>query len=313
MTSQRKLERDLLHADMAAVNTLLDQLDEEDVMTRFGLEARRDELRDLISASEAEPEEATASAILFFGGRPVTGTRGIESEFACLAVSKFQDLVAKMTAQKAGTLGQRGVVPNKGFSTLHITNITRGSIGFVLEEVQPQTQHIGAPLKTSVNEAMQLLDAYGEADEVQFHHAVEAMNQRVLGTTRDFFELMRECGATLRLVANESECSLGSEAVMRAAERAKFTTTEEAEEIIVGQLAGVLPTARRFEFRTRDARGVINGKVDSALTAHVLAHLGRKWVDVDAYARIVVKRVFRKDAVVRESYTLMNLVAPTSA
>ena len=44
MTSQRKLERDLIYADLAAVTALLEQLDEEDVMSRVSREARRDEL-----------------------------------------------------------------------------------------------------------------------------------------------------------------------------------------------------------------------------------------------------------------------------
>lgn len=313
MTSQRKLEHDLLYADMAAVNTLLDQLDAGDVMARFGLEARREELRELIAAAETETEEMTASAILYFGGQPVTGTRGIESEFAGTAVSKFQDLVAKVTAQEVGTLGQRGVVPNKGSSTLHITNITRGSVGFVLEEMQPPVPLFDATLKTAVNEAIQLLDAFGEPDEAQFQNAIEAIDQRVFGTARDFLKLMSQRGATLRLVTNESECSFDVEAVTRAAERATSTTTENTEEFIRGQLAGVLPDAHRFEFRTDDAHKMINGKVDSALAAAALTRLGRDWVDVDAQARIVVKRVFRNDVLVRENYTLMSLALPTSA
>lgn len=312
MTSQRKLERDHRHAEMAGVNKLLSQLDAGDVMARFGLEARREELRELIAAAETETEEMAASAILYFAGRPVTGTRGIESEFAGAAVSKFQDLVAKVTAQEAGTLGQRGVVPNKGLSTLHITNITRGSVGFVLEEVQPSAQPFDTPLKNAVSEAMLLLDTFGEPDEAQFQNAIEAIDQRVFGAARDFFRLMRQCGATLRLVANESECSFNVEAVTRAAERAASTATEDAEKFIRGQLAGVLPAAHRFEFRTDDAHTMITGKIDSALAADAVTRLGREWVDVDAEARIVVKRVFRNDTLVREVYTLMSLAPPTS-
>ena len=313
MTVHGKLERDLLHADLAAVNKLLDQLHAEDVMTRFGLEARRDELLELIATVAAEPEEMTASAILFFGGGPVFGTRGIQSEFASAAVNKFQDLVAKVTAQEAGTLGQRGVVPNKGSSTLHITNIMRGSVGFVLEELQPSTQPFDTPLKTAVNEVMQLLDVFGEPDEAQFQNAIEAIDQRVFGTAREFFELMHQCGATLRLVANESECSFDVEAVTLAAERATSTTTKDSEEFFTGQLAGVLPAAHRFEFRTDDARSMITGRINSALATDAIARLGREWVDVDARARIVVKRVFRNDVLVRESCTLMSLALPTRA
>ena len=57
---------------------------------------------------------------------------------------------------------------------------------------------------------------------------------------------------------------------------------------------------------------MITGKIDSALAADAVTRLGREWVDVDAEARIVVKRVFRNDTLVREVYTLMSLAPPTS-
>ena len=142
MTSLRKLERDFAHADLAAVQGLLAQLGDEDIMARFGLEARRDELQQTIETLDAAPDEPVASAALFFGGGPVIGARGIESEFAGSAVTKFQDIVAKVLAHETGGLGQRGIVPNKGASTLHITNIVRGSFGFLLEEVQPHQQQL---------------------------------------------------------------------------------------------------------------------------------------------------------------------------
>lgn len=310
MTSLRKLERDFAHADLAAVNGLLAQLTDEDVMARFGLEARLEELQQTIAQLDARPEEPTASAALFFGGRPVLGARGIETEFAGSAVTKFQDIVAKMLAHETGGLAQRGVVPNKAAATLHITNIVRGSFGFLLEEVQPQHALMDTALKAAVDDATRLLDAFGESDEEQFQSAVEAIDQRVLGTAREFFDLMRQSGATLRLVAGETDRSFGAEAVTRAAERAMSTTVEEVEETIRGQLAGVLPDAHQFEFRAGGDRGTIRGKVDRALRADQLAQFNRDWVNVDAVARLQIKRVRREGAVVREGFTLQGLDKP---
>jgi hypothetical protein len=128
MSSLRKLERDRARAVLASINATLEQLTDEDVMMRFGLESRRDEL--LASIGDLDKvEDHSASAALFFGGRPVVGNRGIESEFGGNVLTKFQDLVAKLlAAQEVGSLGQRGVVPNKAAATLHITNIVRGSL-----------------------------------------------------------------------------------------------------------------------------------------------------------------------------------------
>ena len=309
MTGIRKLERDLAFADMAAVTALLDQLTDEDVMARFGLEARLDELREQIEKLNALPDVTSASAILFFGGRPVTGSRGIESEFAGAAVTKFQDLVAKVLAQDSGVLGQRGVVPNKGASTLHITNVVRGSFGFQLEEMHEQEQLVDTSLKTAVDETLLLLDAFGEPDEERFQEAVATLDQRVLGTAREFFDLMRQGGATLRLVAGEVDHSYGAEAVGRAAERATSTTVEDLEEVIVGQLSGVLPDAHQFEFRAAGDRGVLRGRVDRAIEPNTLAQFNRDWVNVTARAHLRVKRVRRNEVLTRESFVLTRLDA----
>lgn len=307
MTGLRKLERDFAAADIAAVNGLLAQLSAEDVMTRFGLEARLEELQQSLAALEEEQDEPTAAAALFFGGQPVLDTRGIESEFGGTATTKFQDLVAKVLAHENGGLGQRGVVPNRGASTLHITNIVRGSFGFLLEEVQPQHQLVDTSLKTAVEEATRLLDAFGEPDEEAYRTAVEAIDERVLGTAREFFSLMRQRGATLRVVAGDRDNSFGAAAVARAADRATSTVLQEGEEVIAGQLAGVLPDAHQFEFRAGTARGTLRGKIDRALPTDQLSRFNRDFVNVDGNARFHVKRVLRNDEVVRETYTLLAL------
>lgn len=308
MTTLRKLERDFLHADLAAVTRLLAQLGEEDVMARIGLEARRDELQQTIAELDRHPDELTASAALYFGGDPVIGARGIESEFAGTAVTKFQDIVAKVLAHETGGLGQRGVVPNKDASRLHITNTVRGSFGFLFEEIEGDRQHlIDTPLKAAVDETTRVLDAFGEPDEEQFRTVVETIDQRVLATAREFFNLMRQNGATLRLVSGETDRSFGAEAVTRAAERAASTTVEDTEETLHGQLAGVLPDAHQFEFKVGPERGTIRGRVSRDYSADQLAQFNRDWVNTDAVAHMQIKRVRHSGAVVRESFTLLAL------
>ena len=304
MSSLQKLERDRTRADLASLNALLAQLTDEDVLMRSGLESRRDELAASIAALDKAPEH-TASAALFFGGRPVAGARGVEAEFGGNAAVMFQDLVAKLHAQVGGSLGQRGVVPNKAAATLHITNVVRGSFGFLLEEVGQQ--FVDTALKTAVDKAAQLLGAIAEPDNDKFQEAVEAVDQRVLATARDFFELVNQSGATFRLVVGDADTSFGVDAVARAADRARSTTVEDAEETREGQLAGFLPDAHQFEFRTEG--GTVRGKVDRAIPAGWLAEANRELVNVEAKARFQVKRVRQKGHVVRQSWTLLRIDA----
>ncbi len=310
MTAINTQEQEFLRADLAAVTRLLAQLGEEDVLTRIGLESRLEDLRAAVARLDEAEDPAVApaaSVALFFGGRPVIAGRGIESGFGGAVVGKFQDLVAKVMAHREGGLGQRGIVPNKSASTLHIIDVVRGSFGFLIEEVEPQRGLSRGALRSAVDQTTRLLEALGGQDEELFQSAAEAVDQRVLATACEFFELLRQADATVRLVAGTRDRGFGIADVGRAAERATSTAVVENTETIPGRLAGVLPDARQFEFRAADERGIVRGRIASALPADDLARFSRELVDVDAVAKVRVKRVVRRGAVARERFTLLGL------
>lgn len=307
MSAIRKLERNHAKADRAAVAGLLDRITEADILTRLGLQSRLEELDTQIAAHDQELEVPHASAALFFGGRPVVGSQGVEAEFGAGAVATFQDLVAKVQAKNTSGLGMKGPVANKSAAAMHITNIVRGSFGFLLEEVRDQAQFVDTSLKQAVEEASELLDIFGEADEERFQSTVAEADQRILATARDFFELMRQHGATLRMVAGENEFQFGTDAVQRGVERASGTSIEEDEVSLPGRLTGVLPGAHQFEFRI-DGGDVIRGKIDAAWTAADLEKWNREFVGTDAILETSVKRVLRHGQVARENYVLKDLV-----
>lgn len=309
MTGLHKLEQDRTRAELASVEAILDRLTDGDVMTRLSLEERRDELRAAIESFD-QREETAASAVLFFGGRPVAGARGVESEFAGNAIAKFQDLVAKLVARQSGELGQRGVVPKNAAAALHITTVVRGSFGFLLEGIDPQLELAVGPLKAAVANALEVLRAFSEPSEEKFQEAVEAVDNRIVTTAGELFSMLRDSGATMRLVVGNSENSFGSGAVMLAAERANTTDIEQQEESIEGELGGFLPDAHQFEFRvavSNETTAIIRGKVDRALTTDELRDFNRQLVDVPATAIFLVKRLRRSGQVVRESFTLHQI------
>jgi len=71
--------------------------------------------------------------------------------------------------------------------------------------------------------------------------AIELVDQRVVTTTRAFFEITPQEGATMRLVTGTADWSFGEDAVARAVDRTESTTVEQEKETLDGQLAGVLP------------------------------------------------------------------------
>jgi hypothetical protein len=307
MSSLRKIGRDHLAADLAQLERLIAKLTDEDVMMRFGLEERRDELRAEMQGLDEE-QDTTASAALFFGGRPVIGGIGIESEFGGRAVATFQDLIAKQYTDLTVGLGQRGVVPNKAATRMHITSVVRGSFGFLLEELVTQPALLDTPLKEAVDGVSDLMGAFHDDDEEKFQLAAESLDERVLATARDFFSLLRQEGATFRIVAGDSDRSFDALSIDRAAERASLTTLEDDEEALEGVLAGVLPDGHLFEYRTQGERGIIGGRADKSIPSENLAALNRDWLERPSRAVVKTRKVLKSGELVRESFTLMRII-----
>lgn len=307
MTSLRKLRRDYVSADLSAIDAMLSRLTEEDAVMRFSLEDRRHEVEAELAAIPDEPENK-AEAALFFGGRPVVGSLGIESEFAGHMVGLMQDLVAKQHALETdGGLGQRGMVANKAAARLHVTDALRGSFGFVFEELQPEESFVPTSLKVALDHVTDLLGAFAERDKERFDLAIENVDQRVLATVGEFFSYLNREGATLRLVSGDADRPFDDEAIKRAAERASTTTVTDKDEEIPGQLAGILPDRHLFEFRCEGPRGVISGKVDKALSAGAAADLQMQWVNRTAVGVFRVRQVMTGGELVRETFTLKSV------
>ena len=307
MTSIRKLRRDYASADLSTIDGMLSHLTDEDAVMRFSLEDRRREVEAELAAISDEPENRAQAAVLF-GGRPVVGSLGIESEFAGHVVGLVQDLVAKQHAQETdGGLGQRGVVANKAAARLHVTEALRGSFGFVLEELHPEETFVPSSLKVALDHVTDLLSAFAEPDKERFDLAIENADQRVLATVGDFFSYLDREGATLRLVSGDSDRPFDDDAIKRAAERASTTTVTDKDEDIPGQLAGILPDRHLFEFRCESPRGVISGNVDRQLSAAAAAELQNQWVNRTAVGVFRVRQVMTGGELVRETFTLKSI------
>ena len=149
------------------------------------------------------------------------------------------------------------------------------------------------PLKGAVDHTFRLLQAFCQPDDSQFDSAVQAIDQRVLDTARGFLELMRRGGATLRIVAGDHESRFLPADVARGAERAKSVDTAARQDAVPGQLRGVLPDSRQFEFCAEDDRGTMRGPVSGTFTADQLVQLNRELADIDSLALFQATRVLR--------------------
>lgn len=304
----RKLAHDEAAADLATVDSILQSIPEDDVLGRIGFEARRDKLAHSLFESEALPE-VHAGAALVFAGDPVKGALGIRSDFAGGALARYQDMVAKVLAQRArGNLGQRGVVPHREAATLHLTNVMHGSFGFVLEELEGERQEpmFATELKSAVDETARLIACFADEDDERFTTALVDSDPRVFDALGEFFKFVRVNGALFRLVSGNLDMNFTNRAVEVAAERAAISHLAEAQEEFAGELQGVLPEAHRFEFKVSPHGEIIDGAVSSEMTSENLLNLYRRLSGRRSRARMQVRKIERQGKSPRVSYVLLS-------
>ncbi|KJK22077.1 hypothetical protein UB46_23445 [Burkholderiaceae bacterium 16] len=315
----KKLELSSLQADLASINALLKKHSEaDDPLGWYQFSERKRELEAAIAAlANTHPTEAQVA--LFFGGAPVKGSRGILADFAGQALDTFQDLVNKRLSTLGGlALRARGPVRGRADAQLLITDIVRGSVGFVLQEASDMQRLVDTPLKDAVDQATELLSHIASTEEEVFESASDELDDRTLITMQRLFKLLDESRATLRVVDGEKDFLLDSRAVSRARQRVEAIQIEERDDTVEGFLF-LLPETRRFDL-TNDAEGIqllYRGMVDrGALPAAqaeegvalpllpLSAIVGRRW-RVTLHRKDVSQR-----GRVRTSYTLVRLVEP---
>lgn len=310
-----KLRRDEVSAERAAVAALFAQaIEVGDLLGARQFERRLHDL-DAQMNELGQIQERTASAALFFGGPKVAGSRGIEAGFAGEALERFQDLVSKRFARRElGNLATRGPVPIRADSKLMVTAVTRGSFGFVLEEVGDQEEALRTQLTEVVGDVVDFVAQVSDPAEDVFLEAVSDVDSRTLVSIREFFSTLSKAQATLRIVEGEREVALGRDDVQRGKDRTEGLEVTEQESVhLEGLLLGLLPVHQRFEFVLEGDVEPISGKVAAdasrALGNQVLIGqhpVGRRWE-----AEFDVREVTRPGRPPRKFYTLISLIRET--
>lgn len=246
----RKLRLDGLQADLAALDALLQSAREmDDPVGEYQIEKRKSAIEAELKALTAA-QERKASVALFFGGKPVLGSRGISADFAGHMLEYFQDLVSRAFASnELGSLGERGPIPKRQATDLMVTQLTRGSFGFVLDELSDQAELEDTALKAMVEEVVTIVEKVASSNEIDFEEVAEQLDPRMLISLKDFFMTLDAAEATVRLVDDVADISLDQPAVHRARLRTEATSIDEADLLIEGVLVGFLPEHRKFEIQ----------------------------------------------------------------
>ena len=290
-----QLERQFLQADLAQVQALLAQCSpEDDAIEHFQYAQRVQRLQADLAAMADRIATAPAGAALFFGGRPVFGSQGIKATFSSQAIEQFQKIVSqRFAAHEQGPLASKGRVPFSGDTQLLVTDVVRGSFGFVLQAPESEIDaHDDTALKAVVDEVAATLSGMCASDEAQFNRAAAGLDDRQIGALQAFFKLLDSEGASLRLVEGERDFELDRAAVSRARERVEGLAVVDRTRQIDGQIIGWLGYSGQFELAPHDGGEVIRGTINretlerveregtNAYKAHVKATLKERELTV---------------------------------
>lgn len=306
----RKLELQSLKADLAAIEALLARTPENDFAGRPGLESRRGEVESRIREMRSAEEDKLANVALFFGGSPVIGSRGIKAEFAGEVISNYQDLVSKIwAAGAAGEQPPKGPVKDAAASQLHVTEIVHGSFGFLLEELDELgTPLFQSPLKEATEKATQLVIAFASERDEAFEELLDRVPARVFSAVRDFLKPIHREEAVFRMVQGDTDVSFDETSVERACKRAESHSLEEDIFEAEGELLGVIPIGRRFEFKPATGE-VIRGNVGVLFSQSYLERIGNEQLVGKRWKARINRRLKKSFGKTSEILTLLELQA----
>lgn len=255
-----------LLGEKTAIERMITETPEEDVLDLASLSAR---LKSLVAAlSQATPDEREPARVrLTFKGRPVVGTHGIFAEFGMKAVNGFAESVTAMAASLIAPLAAVGPIPNRDQHQLLITNTALGSFGFELEEHRAGqlTLGDGSAVAQALGRTQSLLRGTQGTDDELADSAAEA-DRRALDKVRAFLELLADNEAVCTVQFGASIVSFTDVGQVRTSiERLSQENLREESEELRGELQGVLPKARVFEFKLADSSQVIRGKISPSV------------------------------------------------
>lgn len=287
-----KVHRDALMGDIAFVRALLARVGGRDVLSAASLKKRLEKLEAELRQIEGEVV-TTADVALVFDGGPVTGSQAIDADFAGRALQDYQELITKqVAASDFGGMAERGRIQQGAHKVarMNVTALVHGSFGFVLQEDHAdEPQFFDSATRKAVQEISDLLADAAAARGDAFEARLDKVDARIFQTLRRFVSHLHNANSTLRIAEQEREVRLDQESLGRAYERLRQSEVTEIDETVFGELLGLVPIQRRFDFRRRDDGAVIQGRVAPNLSADYLERLEREGIVAARTWRAIIR------------------------
>lgn len=305
-----QLEQKFLQANLAQAQVLLaDACQDDDPMGQHQFQQLVEGLKDKLAGMPQAIERAPAGVALFFGGRPVMGSHGIQADFSGKAIERFQTMVSqRFAAQELGPLASKGRVPLKDNTHLMVTDVVRGSFGFVLQAAaeDDEAQGAGTSLKSVVGKVADAISRMAAQDDALFDGALAEIDERQKVAFTDFFKLLDTEGATMRIVEGERDFELDQASVQRARRRVENLQISDRADEISGLIVGWSDVTAKFDLQLHGSREIVQGTVSRAELERVALE-GLELYHKHVRASIKVREVLAKNKQPKRAYTLLSL------
>ena len=306
-----QLEQKFLQANLAQAQVLLaDACQDDDPIGQHQFEQLVEGLKVKLAGMPQAIDRAPAGVALFFGGRPVMGSHGIQAGFSGKAIERFQSLVSqRFAAQELGELASTGPVPLKDNTHLLVTDVVRGSFGFVLQAAveEDEPQRLGAiSLKSVVDKVTDAISRMAAQDEALFDGALAEIDEREKIALGDFFKLLDTEGATMRIVEGERDFELDHAAVQRARRRVENLQISDRSDEISGLIVGWSDVSAKFDLELHGTHEIVQGTVTRAELDRIASE-GLEPYHKHVRASIKIREVLARNRQPRRAYTLLSL------
>ena len=262
----RKLKLDSLRSEINETVALIEESEKYgDSLGVAQLEIKLKELEDKLSDIIKE-DNPFANIAFFFGGKPVFGSKGINARFSASFLYHFQDLFAKVfSIVNEENLGQRGPIPNIDKSNLMVTEVTRGSFGFILEELSDQKQIFNTKSKEILERAIKIIQSTISENETDFEEILNEIDERTLISLRKIFDDLYKNDAVVRIVEDEKDFTIDEISIKRGKQRSEQTSIEEEPELLPGIIVGFLPHHKKFELLLESGEQIYGSVINEAI------------------------------------------------
>ncbi|EHQ35980.1 hypothetical protein [Methanoplanus limicola] len=255
-----------LKAELSTLNKMLIQLPTSSVIERLSLESRKHDIEASLASFEGQYYNPAQFSITFRGA-PVINSHGVQADFGGNAIKQFTDAVAAVGASQTDTLGSRGMLPNREEYKMLITGTTKGSFGFVIEEVSqnPKLNNEPSPVELAISTTMAIFKASTGTDE-ELNEALSEADPRAIKTIREFLKTLADQDAVCTLKSKGNAFGFTDVGQIRQSESRLSEDNIRQEEITLkGHFIGYLPKKRIFEFSEDNSEEIISGRVDTVI------------------------------------------------